>query len=96
MTEERGIYLAQFHSRSGIENRLLLTCSLDDAKKFCSDDRTRGIKWMAIFNKLPERLTAKNFIKDDGRFDEVIEELGIEVKHWAEIKMEQEAMGKAS
>lgn len=92
-TEYRGIYLVSFSSGKDIGKRLLFTCSLDDAQKFCSDDRTKSKQshsWMTVFNALPEDLSAKNFMKDDGRFDEVIKELGIKVKYWNDFDSTRE------
>lgn len=91
MTQEKqnvGVFIASKGNRRGVANRFLFVCDIEEAKRFCSDNRTSGLNFMTVWTEiLPDKLTAKSFIKDNGRFDELYEELDIEVKYWADIDM---------
>ena len=51
-----------------------------EAIKFCSRKETKGTRWALCFSthKRNWKNELKNFRKDDGRFNELLEELGIE------------------
>jgi len=61
--------------------------SIDDAKKFCNDDRTKGVylgnKWIYMFTSLEYLLndcdSEINFKMDNGSQQKVIEELNIKI-----------------
>lgn len=65
--------------------RALFAMSHEDAMALCSDPRSKGQNWMTVFASIEEWQTdgtipARLKLKDSGKLDELIEELGL-TKH---------------
>lgn len=57
---------------------------IDDARLLCSSPETAGDHWMMVWSKEGELgMLSTQRIEDDGRFDELIKELGIDKNRWA-------------
>lgn len=78
-------FIASQGGKSGIK-KAVYVMDEKDAIKFCSSDKTKGhsgTKWMMCWDYIESFidekgfLNPKKFIKDDGRFDALILELGI-------------------
>lgn len=86
-----GIFNANNSGSRGV-GKFLCVMNIDDARKFCSDKQTKGTQSMFVFVEVdPSTLKAKSFMKDDGRFDGLIRDLGIRsVKHWDELDIQKD------
>jgi len=62
--------------------RALFAMSREDAMALCSDPRSKGQGWMTVFAPIEEwqtdgEIPARLKLKDSGKLDELIEELGL-------------------
>lgn len=75
--EEAVIYLINKSGKNLKSN--LFVMKRFEAVKFCSDERTKGNDWSLCFSihKRNWRNELKTFRKNDGRFDDILEELNI-------------------
>jgi hypothetical protein len=72
------VFLAYYSRRP----KALFAMNHRDAMAFCSDERTRGRNWMACHARIEGwqdkgKVPAKYRMKDTGKLDHVIEELGL-------------------
>jgi hypothetical protein len=77
--EEAVVYFS-FLKPVGKPNNLFVM-KKEDAIKFCSRNETKGKTFMLCFttHKKNWRNELKSFIKDDGRYNELIKELNIDI-----------------
>jgi len=59
-----------------------------DAVKICSDDRTKGKNFFLCWYWASTLGENFRWVKDDGRFDTILQELGITIKERKEVKNE--------
>ena len=78
----RWVVALAYGRKPGRRPKALFTMSHRDARSLCSDERTKGRGWMAFMARLEDWqekgvVPAKYRIKDTGRLDPIIEELGL-------------------
>jgi hypothetical protein len=76
ITEGTAIVFIASRSGRAAKTRALWRVTVEDAMKICGDDRTRGqrsaLHWTA-------KATQYEFVADDGRYDDLLKELGVTV-----------------
>lgn len=76
--DDMACFIVLANNSTGAEKPLFLMNSVD-ARKFCSDPRTKSLKSMAIWRNAGDwdNLKRSNIVKDNGSFKEVLKELNI-------------------
>lgn len=69
------VYFSFLHPINKPNNLFIMKKS--DAMKFCSREETHGNAWFLGFTSHKKDASVKTFVKDDGRFDDLLEELKI-------------------